>query len=378
MFLSLPSLTQVLRRSLLVACALALLVTTPILAEGEFPDAWYWLDNAVNERPEDHINFEGQLMPDLTVADWVNGEVTAEDMEGKIVVIDFWATWCGPCIAAIPHNNEVMHAYKDEGVVFFAVCVSGQPDQAPVILEENGAEYPAAYVDGPQVETDWPLIWYPTYAVMDATGTVRAVGLKPDSLESVIDTLLDEQALAAGQARIPQRWLEGNEESRERLSKLEDQSADPPALEVEDWINSDGLTLDELEGKVVLLSFGAVWSAPWIDQIPMVNDLQSQYADDGLVVISICSSLEGASLPQVAEEYGIAFPVAVDIDNGTNRAYGPNGFPDYYLLGRDGSLRIADLKNEHLEDAIAALLAEPAPSDEDGEGDDASSEVEAE
>lgn len=359
----------------LLAALVAALATLPIAA-GEFPDEWFFTENDGN-RSAEHTGFEGSAAPALTVTDWVNGELTPEDMEGHIVVIDFWATWCGPCIASIPHNNQVMDAYAEEGVLFVAICASGDPGQMPGILEDNDARYPSAFTDGDQVNTDWPIAFFPTYAVVDATGTVRAIGLKPDAVEQVVDALLEEQADATGRARIPRRWLEGDEASRERLHKLEDNADRPPAIDADQWVNAgdEGLSPEDLEGKVVLLSFGATWAAPWLDTIETLNGLHEQYSDQGLVVIGICATLEGFALANVAEEYGIAFAACVDVENRTNRAYGPNGYPDYYLLDRQGHLRIADLGHDNVQEAIEALLAESVDgnSDEpvDEPGDDA-------
>ncbi|MEM9414273.1 MAG: TlpA disulfide reductase family protein [Planctomycetota bacterium] len=354
----------------------AALCASPALA-GEFPDEWFFTENN-GERPRDHTQFEGANAPALSLTDWVNGELTPEDMEGHIVVIDFWATWCGPCIASIPHNNEIMEAYAKEGVRFVAVCASGDPGQMPGILEQNGAEYPAAFVDGDQVNTDWPIAFFPTYAVVDATGTVRAIGLKPDAVEQVVDALLDEQAENAGRVRIPRNWLEGDANSRDRLRNLEENADSPPALEVDQWVNAGdtGLAPEDLEGKVVLLSFGATWAAPWLNTIEELNTLHETYSDQGLVVIGICATLEGFALANVAEEYNLAFPACVDVDNRTNRAYGPNGFPDYYLLDKQGHLRIADLNHANLEEAIQALLAEEVEADETDNTDEAGDEEE--
>src|SRR6266850_924400 len=72
---------------------------------GEFPDAWTWDDDAKNRTA--HAALEGKPMPALDLTGWVNGQVKPEDMKGKVVVVDLYATWCGPCIAAIPHNNEL-------------------------------------------------------------------------------------------------------------------------------------------------------------------------------------------------------------------------------------------------------------------------------
>ena len=349
--------------------AVVLFVALPAGAQG-FPDAWFLTDDK-GERFADHLALEGEAAPPLTVAGWVNGEVRPEQREGKIVVLDFWATWCQPCIAGIPHNNKLAADYAEDGVLFVAVCASGDPAQMPALLEAHGARYPSAFVEGGQVLLDWPLPRFPTYAVVDAAGTVRAVGLKRDAVEDVLDELLEEQARVTGRARIPRRWLEGDRAARERLHKLEDRAEAPPAIEAGSWVNAGeaGLTDADLEGKVVLLTFGATWAAPWLDAIDELNALHEAFADQGLVVVGVCATPEGFTLPDVAERYGLAFPAGVDIEGRTHGAFEPNGYPDYYLLDRNGHLRIADAHHDCLRAAVQALLAEQPDVPEGGAED---------
>ena len=332
-------------------------LTTPAFA-GEFPDNWYY------ERPEVHTKFEGMAAPALSVGDWVGGEFDVKKMKGSIVVIDFWATWCGPCIAAMPHNSELAKKYADDGVKLIGVCTSGDAAKMPELLKENKANYPNAFAKGDQVATDWPIQWYPTYAVVDRAGTVRAIGLKPDNIEDVIETLLIEEAEASGKVRVRPTWLEGGAEKRARLERLEASKQDPPALVVENWQNSKALSLKELKGKVVVLDFWATWSGPSERAIPKHNELMKKHGKDGLVIIGVCSTLGGEAIAKAVTTHGITYPVCVDVDNKTNTAYAPNGYPDYYVIDRAGNLRIADCTNKLLEDAVVALLSEPAPGEE--------------
>lgn len=66
----------------------------------------------------------GAVAPEFTTIDLAGKPVKLSDFRGKVVVLDFWATWCGPCIASMPHTNEVAQHYKDQGVVVWGSCTS--------------------------------------------------------------------------------------------------------------------------------------------------------------------------------------------------------------------------------------------------------------
>ena len=66
----------------------------------------------------------GTPAPDFTVQDKAGGPVKLSDYKGKVVVLDFWATWCPPCQRSLPHTNEVAKQFAGKGVVVLAVCVS--------------------------------------------------------------------------------------------------------------------------------------------------------------------------------------------------------------------------------------------------------------
>jgi len=158
---------------------------------GEFPDSWTWDDDA-HARAQ-HAALEGKPMPALDVTGWANGQVNPADMKGKVVIVDFYATWCGPCMAAIPHNNELLRKYKDKGLVIVGVCTSdrgqGRMEQT---AKEKGIKYPTARDPELKAERAWRVHYYPTYAIVDRKGIVRIIGLQPENVEKVVQKLLNE------------------------------------------------------------------------------------------------------------------------------------------------------------------------------------------
>jgi len=81
-------------------------------------------------------------------ADAITGTtITSEGLKGQVVIVDFWATWCGPCIAEMPHMKELYAKYHDEGVEFIGISLD-QPE------EDGGLEKLKKYVD--ENEITWP------------------------------------------------------------------------------------------------------------------------------------------------------------------------------------------------------------------------------
>jgi cytochrome c biogenesis protein CcmG/thiol:disulfide interchange protein DsbE len=336
---------------------------------GEFPADWFF-----KMRPKQkakHDAMIGEPMPTLTLSHWIGDPQSAETMHGKVVIIDFWATWCGPCKRAIPHNNELYEKYADDGLVLIGVCGSSGQDKMPAVARQYKIAYPIAR-DAKLVSAKaWNVFFWPTYAAVDRSGIVRAIGLKPQSLDPVIRKLLAEPAPdddasgdetiadAEGAPAIPSDWLEVGRRGRAHLAELHGAET-PPALQVTGWINSEPLTLEKLKGKVVVLDFWATWCGPCLRSIPASNALAREYADEGLVFIGVCHPKGSERMAQTVKEREIAYPVAIDADGKTIEQYRVNGYPDYYIIDRQGRLRIADCANKSVREAVEYLLAEKA------------------
>lgn len=104
-----------------------------------------------------------------------NGEVMSiSDLKGKVVFLNFWATWCPPCKAEMPSIQVLKDKFKDnDQVVFLIVEIEAEKEKARDFMQESDMDLPVYYPES-QIPSDWLAGAIPTTVILDKTGNIAA------------------------------------------------------------------------------------------------------------------------------------------------------------------------------------------------------------
>ncbi len=147
-----------------------------------------WLNSGFSQstatptrKPNKSTDFKSYPAPLFTLKTLDGKKVTLEDFKGKVIILDFWATWCPPCIAEIPHFIELQKKYGKEGVQFLGISLDQDPKAVQDFYKKNKMNYPVMMGDAKIAKLYGGVQAIPTTFFIDRNLQVvdKIVGFRP-------------------------------------------------------------------------------------------------------------------------------------------------------------------------------------------------------
>ena len=153
------------RRNLIHWIAAALMIPTLLLG------------NAALAKTEDLSG----AAPDFTLPLAGKKKLKLSQLQGNVVMINFWASWCGPCREEMPLIEDLFQKYKKLGFVVYGVNVDANPQDAQALLKESGVSFPVGYDTKNKVSQLYTVDSMPSTVMVDRKGNMRFLhrGYKP-------------------------------------------------------------------------------------------------------------------------------------------------------------------------------------------------------
>jgi len=196
----------------------------------------------------------GDPAPKLQVGKWVQGEPVKAFEPGKVYVVEFWATWCGPCKVSIPHLNELYTKYKDKGVIVIGQdCWEEDEAEVAPFVKKMGANmtYRVAMDDKSKIEKGAMAVnWMdaagqngiPTAFVINKKGVIAWIGHPMEMTEKLWDDILsDKYDMAQAKADFEKAAAEHEkaEANQKQIQELSGKLGE--AAQAEKWDEANGI-----------------------------------------------------------------------------------------------------------------------------------------
>ena len=139
----------------------------------------------------------GKLAPEIVGEDLAGRRMLLSEFRGKVTVLIFWGSWCGPCMRMVPREKELLERHKNDAFVLLGVNSGDDLKTARATVEMNEMHWRHWWDEGGTRESSIQITYnvqhWPTVYVIDTAGVIRHIDPRDDDLDNAVEMLLAEE-----------------------------------------------------------------------------------------------------------------------------------------------------------------------------------------
>ncbi len=322
-------------------------------------------------------NLIGKPAPDFKVKDLKGKELSLEKYRGKVILLDFWATWCGPCIAELPNVKRTYEKHKDQKFEIIGISLDSSKTKLDTFIKKEGLNWIHYWDHNQSIAQQYKVSDIPSMFLIDGKGVVRKANLSGDALGTEVAKLVKENITkpAISESKLPTKGTQMKSVPALKIQKKETTTQNPismqqlrekmqawvgkkvPDLEVKD-ISGNKLSMKDYRGQVVLLDFWATWCGPCIAEMPKLKKTFQEHKDQKFQIIGISLDKTKQPLEDYIKKEELGWVHYWDEDRKVRTEFGVKGIPTAFLIDGEGTIRTASIGGFDVETAVAELVKE--------------------
>ncbi|MDR1415243.1 MAG: TlpA family protein disulfide reductase [Odoribacteraceae bacterium] len=282
---------------------------------------------------------QGEPSPALNAEDITGTAVTLENFRGKYVLIDVWATWCGPCRAEIPSLKAMEEELAGRDIAFVSISVDENKEAwSKMVKDDDMTGYQLWIGQNHEFSSAYGINGIPRFILLDKEGNIinGNINRRPSgrdllpTLEALLDGTIDHPtAIDYLKNGFPRESMVGKPS---------------PAFAYPD-IDGRELSLPDLRGKYVMVDLWATWCGFCVQEIPHMKTLEQKMHGRNIAFVSISVDADKAKWEAyVKEQQMTGTQLYAGDDKSFTAPYDVNGIPRFILIDREGNVLDPNMK----------------------------------